>query len=527
MHCRRYWPVALSLLVGGLLVVGLLLLLGGALPVAHAASSTLYVKPGGTGTACSSSSPCSLQTALAQAGDGATIYLAEGVYTGTGPSVITVTKSITLYGGWDGSASTPPTRDPALHPSILDGEEARRVVYLSGPATVVLDGIAIANGRVLSNTAPWQGAGLYARNVTLTLRHVDVYSNVLDVYDAAGSTSYGGGVAVEGGVLLVEDSLFRRNGNWARSSSLGGGLSVSGTLSVTVTNSRFQENDAWHASGVYLAGNSTQRTIAHISNCLFEDNGWNRSPGSAFGGYAGAVKIAYADAHLVGNRFWNNQAVNDYGALYVIRSTLEMDGNVITGTQCARVSGAYLWGVEAFTLTNNIIADNRSTYYWISSPAVKIENSVGRLLHNTVARNRNFSGNNVGEEYGVLVVGSSTAWLTNTILVSHTLGVTATAGSTATLEGTLWGSGAWANGTDWGGDGTILTGTVNIWGDPAFVDPDGGDYHIGPASAARDAGVDAGVTTDIDGDPRLPGSAPDIGADEARAIYLPLVVRNW
>mgnify|MGYP002064416744 CR=1 FL=1 len=38
------------------------------------------------------------------------------------------------------------------------------------------------------------------------------------------------------------------------------------------------------------------------------------------------------------------------------------------------------------------------------------------------------------------------------------------------FDGTLWGSGAWANDTDWAGDGTIDTGTVNLWGDPDFVD---------------------------------------------------------
>jgi hypothetical protein len=62
--------------------------------------------------------------------------------------------------------------------------------------------------------------------------------------------------------------------------------------------------------------------------------------------------------------------------------------------------------------------------------------------------------------------------------------------------------------------GTILTGTVNVWGDPAFLDPDGGDYHIGLGSAAVDAGIDAGVTVDIDGEPRPMGGGYDIGADE-------------
>jgi hypothetical protein len=103
--------------------------------------------------------------------------------------------------------------------------------------------------------------------------------------------------------------------------------------------------------------------------------------------------------------------------------------------------------------------------------------------------------------------------LTNTILVSQTVGITVTANSTATLIGTLWGSGAWANGTNWSGAGVIVTGTVNVFGDPDFVDPAAGDYHLGPGSAALDAGLNAGVMMDIDNQPR-PYHAPDLGADE-------------
>lgn len=46
------------------------------------------------------------------------------------------------------------------------------------------------------------------------------------------------------------------------------------------------------------------------------------------------------------------------------------------------------------------------------------------------------------------------------------------------------------------------------------MDPDAGDYHITEGSAARDAGVNAGVTTDIDGQARPQGAGYDIGADE-------------
>jgi hypothetical protein len=118
--------------------------------------------------------------------------------------------------------------------------------------------------------------------------------------------------------------------------------------------------------------------------------------------------------------------------------------------------------------------------------------------------------------------------MTNTIIVSHTVGIYVEPGSTATLESTLWGSGAWANGTDWAGTGTIST-TSDLWGNPDFVDPNAGDYHIGPASAAIDQGVNAGVTNDIDFHPR-PYQTPDIGADEywppgaLKFIYLPITL---
>jgi uncharacterized repeat protein (TIGR01451 family) len=92
------------------------------------------------------------------------------------------------------------------------------------------------------------------------------------------------------------------------------------------------------------------------------------------------------------------------------------------------------------------------------------------------------------------------------------------ADSTVTLEATLWGSGAWANGTNWGGAGTVITGAVNLGGDPAFIDPDASDYHIRLASAAIDRGVNAGVDNDLDGQSRPQGSGYDVGADETGLV---------
>jgi len=172
------------------------------------------------------------------------------------------------------------------------------------------------------------------------------------------------------------------------------------------------------------------------------------------------------------------------------------------------------------TLDNNVIVDNQAND---DGSGVHVRISTVDLRHNTIARNTGGDGSGVH----VIGDGNSIVTLTNTILVSQTVGITVAVGNTATLESTLWGSEFWGNDTDTGGAGTINT-TNDYTGDPAFVAPDLGDYHIGPGSAAIDKGVDAGVAIDIDGEPRPARAGYDIGADELwHKIYLPLVIRNY
>jgi hypothetical protein len=170
-------------------------------------------------------------------------------------------------------------------------------------------------------------------------------------------------------------------------------------------------------------------------------------------------------------------------------------------------------------LENNIIASNEAP----TSAGVYVKQASPVFKHNTIARNTE------GDGVGVSVGQDSSVVMINTIIVSHTLGITVTAASTATLDATLWGSGSWANGIDWDGDGMVNT-SADLWGDPDFVDSNGDDYHIGSNSDAINAGIDAGVSKDIDNQPR-PYQAPDIGADEywppgvIKYIYLPLVMK--
>jgi fibronectin-binding autotransporter adhesin len=206
------------------------------------------------------------------------------------------------------------------------------------------------------------------------------------------------------------------------------------------------------------------------------------------------------------------------GGLALVQGSAVVQSNVIASNEAGSGGGLCLEDHSDVLLVNNWIVDNQALY---DGGGLLAADSRLRLAHNTIARNAGHNGLYVGS----YTETTSAVILTDTILVSHTVGVAVTAGNTASLEATLWG-----NDTDWAGAGAIYTGTVNVWGDPAFADPGAGDYHIGPGSVAVDAGVSAGVTTDIDGDPRPMDAGYDIGADELRPrpvwfVYLPLVLR--
>jgi hypothetical protein len=495
-----------------LLLWAALLWLRPASPLARADPGSLFVVATGTGAACSQAQPCGLQTALAQAVNGDTVYLGAGTYTGGGDAVITIATSLTLYGGWNGAPGGPVVRDPHVYTSTVDGESQRRVVHVDSGTSVTLEGFTVARGMVIGD-----GGGLYASGLALTLRAMTFMSNVIT------STEYcwGAGAFVEGGTLLVEASTFRRNWGFGTSSSYGGGIAISHTLTTTVAGCQFEDNDTWFGCGVDVVGAGRSQTRFTLTGSTFVNNGRGYSGNPCSGGYAVAIEVSNAHARIEGNTIRGSYGSNDYGAVAVFASDLTLTGNLIIDNNSGRTAALYLHSVNPFAVTNNVIAANRMSS--AGSPAVRVIGGSGQFVHNTIACNEGGPG--------LLIDSGATVWLTDTIIVSHTLGISVSAGSTVTMEGTLWGSGPWANGTDQAGGGAITTGAVNVRGDPAFVDPAGRDYHIGSFSAAIDAGVNAGVSVDMDGDPRPCGSGYDIGADEycgpvvRRFVYLPLVLR--
>lgn len=367
---------------------------------------------------------------------------------------------------------------------------------------------------------------------------VDDASDVVKIATGVYSNVNGyGGLAQ---VVYITKSLTIRGGyttsDWENSNpesytatldAIGAGRAVyiSGGVTVTLEALHLTGGDADGLEGNFgdNAGGGVYALNAAVtlSRCIIADN---EVPGGGFfaDAWGGGVYADQSTVALHHSRILNNRAIGSGGffsgsgwggGICFIESQVFLEGNIVRGNQAigdwGGAGGMGLYSCPGFVMVNNVIADNQAGY---SGSGIEISDmsgipSTGDMLHTTIASNRST------DVEGVWVDGGAVVTLTNTILVDHDIGINVFFGSTATLTATLWGSGSWSNDTDWIDDGDLFTGTINIWGAPDFVAPGAGDYHIVLSSAAKDQGVGAGVTADLDGSPR--DASPDLGAYEA------------
>lgn len=502
--------VALALVLGTMATLVLLWVLGSGFSAIEAQgpdeTDTYYVAPGGLcGTGIS---PCyaTVQAAVDAVDDpGDVIKVAAGSYTDIHfrngiTQVVYITKTVTIVGGYTTTNWIAP--DPRANPTTLDAQDQGRVLYIAGSISPTVEGLSITGGNAVELGGDplgyvGVGGGVCAFTATVTLSNNLVFSN---------AAQYGGGLA-----LWYGDATISGNSITSNTASLnGGGLSLDLGAAVLHHNT-FAANAASNGGGLSMSWS----TVSLAGNVVISNTAeW----------YGGGVDlfIVYSGSASFSSDVFSLNAAEYGGGLFLRGSDIALSGSKITGnTAGERGGGLYLSDGSGTALVNNVVADN---YADVFGSGLYIQDASCRALHTTVVRNRGGDGSGI---HVTRVAGpDSTLFLTNTILVSHTVGITVATGNTATMEATLWGSGSWANGTDWNGL-TVITGTVNVWGDPGFVGPDAGDYHIAVGSAAVDAGVDAAITSDIDGQTRPSGDGFDLGADEFWfTVYLAKVLRH-
>ncbi len=367
------------------------------------------------------------------------------------------------YEMWGGDFTVPPTVTLTIGPGVT--------VFNNGGELQVqgrLNAIGTATQPItftgLSGTAasPWRG--LYFNGGAGDLRYVTVH------YGSNGnSRGFVSNITVENGEARISDSVISDEG---ATYSVDEGLMVWNSR-VVVSNTLFTRN-----GGGYSTYDSAIRVAGHgvltITGSALKSNFYHGMIINDGQVIADGVVVEDSSHGCHGVYMDNDQAV-----LTMTNSTIILN------------AGAGVHNGGQLMARNTVFADNGG------NGLVVAPNARATLLHPTIARN----GAN-----GVYVDNSGAVTMTNSIIAGNSTGVRVVGSGQATLNRTLW-------------DRNVIpiAGPVNETGHLeglAQFAPDG--YHITRYSAALEQGVNAGVTDDLDGQPRpLPaGTLPDLGADE-------------
>jgi uncharacterized repeat protein (TIGR01451 family) len=435
-----------------------------------------------------------LQLAIDEAGLGHTLQI-SGVCRGVqsrlaGSQTISqsafINRNVTLLGA-DSSAA-------------IDATGLGRVLVISSTnASVVVQRLILLNGDAAAGGGTNGGGILYTGGSQSLLQVVNTtITNSQAIYggglyssgggdlelrgtsDTARTTfqnntaSFGGGVYIDGGSITLNYVTFE--GNTATTGSgFGGGLYQTGaSASLTMDNTKLNNNTALRGGGVYVAGGLVSGELIH----------------------------AEGNSAAYGGGFYNLGT----GRLWLARS-------VIISNSTSSNHGAGLYNASGGTLamTNTIIAHNTSAgdgggLYGLSANL--------SLYHNVFYANRA-----IGQGGGVYHASSGGAAINSNSFVSN---ISGSGGSGIHIGGAT--SPAFDYNNVYGNTNSGATGTANIAVNPGFVSlvPTSNFFlRVATGSPVEDKGdPNSPVTNDIDDKPRPSNQAVDIGINEVGNCFI-------
>jgi CSLREA domain-containing protein len=352
-------------------------------------------------------------------------------------------------------------------------------------ATLTLNGANAATTIINANSLD-RALHLTTGGVTLTLLNLTVRN---------GNVFGDGGGLLANGPAVVSNTTFISN-----TADFGGGASFWET--ATVTGVTFVSNTALVAGGgAYFT------KIAVVTGVTFQGNTAGVPGGGAF--FNGI-------AIVTGAIFQGNTADFLGGGAYFNVTATVTGAAFINNAAGVNGGGAYFDGAIGPTLgdfVNTLFAANHAASNQGSGLFARNRSNddVVTLRHATIA------SPTIGGGSAVYVV-TGTLHVTNTIVASYSIGL-------ARADGVLGEDYNLFSGVATPYSGTVSSGGNSFSGAAAFANAT--LYKLTAASAARDAGDNAGVTTDFEGDPRPLDAGFDIGWDEAKLsyVYLPLVMK--
>jgi predicted outer membrane repeat protein len=465
----------------------------------------------------------SLQDALAAAKDAYQLWVAKGTYRpdrGAGLTVgdkaaqFLVTKRVSVYGGFAGTETLLEERNLAANETVLSGDlsgndgpsftnrtdNSYRVVTVS--AAALLDGLTVRGGYgpfgngagafvsaaatfaecVITDNYGQRGGGVYVSGGTPTLRDSFVTGNH--------ANTNAGGIGVYAGTTTIAGT--RLEGN---SSTTGGGLYVESA--VVLTDDAFSANSASTGGGIATGGVG----VVSADGCTFTGNTASAS---------GAGAALSGSSVVRDSVFTGNSATAGGGAVYAYLSGApEVHRCVFTDNTAGRWGGAVQTSNSSPTFAGCVFNSNSASNIYRTAAyggAFYVEGGA------TVVVNSTFSGNGADTDGGAIAVGTGTLALTNSVQWDDSRTALRVAGLTVSYSCT--------------GDSSAGTANLTLTRSP-FVDVDGADNVRGNADddlrlvigsdcvdSGDNAAVPAGLTTDLDGRPRIINNVVDRGAYE-------------
>lgn len=144
-------------------------------PALRAAAGDTFVAPTGSDAndCVASATPCAtLNAAIAKTSSGGTVFIAIGVYVGTGDSVVSIDRNVSLSGGWDAAFSA------QTGMSTVDGQNARRGMLINNSQCPSVSLVVSIERLRIVHAAAQQGAGILVQCGTFTMTRSEISESI-------------------------------------------------------------------------------------------------------------------------------------------------------------------------------------------------------------------------------------------------------------------------------------------------------------------------------------------------------------